>query len=162
MGKEIGKMKLEAFGLEENARNWRTWRFIDGIDEMAFPKTDSAIDYTFDTRLHFEMSDDKIDAMANVIHRSLDSIRQPVDDQEPEGKVRSNETPSLERCHQLGRSWGISFGQNSCFLAISVCRRAVVSAFDTCTVAESGVYWVPSRAFSVVIVLMGMFCFSLN
>merc|ERR1711862_634311 len=95
--KEIGKMKLAAFGLEENARNWRTWRFIDGIDDIALPKTNSAIDYTFDIRLHFDMSDDKIDAMADVIHRSLESIRQPADGQEPEGKLRSNETPSLEQ-----------------------------------------------------------------
>jgi len=72
--KEIGGKKVEAFGLVENARNWRTWKFIDNLDAMTLPKTDAAIQYTFDTRLHFEMSQNKIEEMVSVILRSLDSI----------------------------------------------------------------------------------------
>merc|ERR1712039_366299 len=72
--KALGKMKLEAFGLVENARNWRTWKFIEDLEVMCLPKTDAAIQYTFDTRLHFELSDGKIDDMVSIIHRSLDSI----------------------------------------------------------------------------------------
>jgi len=72
--KEFGKMKFEAFGVIENARNWRTWKFIDDLDVMSLPNTDAAIQYTFDTRLHFEMSQAKIEDIVSVIHRSLDSI----------------------------------------------------------------------------------------
>jgi len=72
--KEIGGKKFEAFGLMENARNWHTWKFIDGLDDMSLPKTDAAIQYTFDTRLHFEMSQNKIEEMVRVIHSSLDSL----------------------------------------------------------------------------------------
>jgi len=72
--KALGKMKLEAFGLVENARNWHTWKFIDDLGALSLPKTDAAIQYTFDTRLHFEMSDSQVENMVSVIHRSLDSI----------------------------------------------------------------------------------------
>merc|ERR1711953_594663 len=72
--KEIGGKKFEAFGQLENARNWHTWKFIDDLDAMVLPKTDATIQYMFDTRLHFEMSQNKIEEMVSVIHRSLDSI----------------------------------------------------------------------------------------
>jgi len=71
--KENTKMKFEAFGVIENARNWRTWKFIDDLHVMSLPKTDAAIQCTFDTRLHFEMSESKIEDMVSAIHRSLDS-----------------------------------------------------------------------------------------
>lgn len=74
--KELGGFKLEAFGLLENARNWRTWKFLEGIDEMSLPQTDENIECTCDTRLGFEMSDKQIEEMSSVIHRALNELGQ--------------------------------------------------------------------------------------
>jgi len=74
--KELGGFKLEAFGLLENARNWRTWKFLEGIEEMSLPQTDESIECTCDTRLGFEMSDKQIEEMSSVIHRALNELGQ--------------------------------------------------------------------------------------
>jgi len=71
---ELSKMKLEAFGLVENARNWRTWKFLDDLDVTSLPKTDAAIRSSFSKRLHFEMSESEIEDMVSAIHRGLDDI----------------------------------------------------------------------------------------
>lgn len=74
--KDLGGFKLEAFGLLENARNWRTWKFLEDVDTVTLPQTDENIGCTCDTRLGFEMSDKQIDDMVNVIHRSLNELSQ--------------------------------------------------------------------------------------
>jgi len=74
--KDLGGFKLEAFGLLENARNWRTWKFLEDVGTVTLPQTDENIACTCDTRLGFEMSDKQIEDMANVIHRSLNELSQ--------------------------------------------------------------------------------------
>jgi len=72
--KELGGFKLEAFGLLENARNWRTWRFLEEIDLVSLPQTDECIACTFDTRLHFDMSMEEVEKMAYTMHCALEEV----------------------------------------------------------------------------------------
>jgi len=72
--KDLG-LKLEAFGLLENARNYKTWKFLEDTEiSKGLPQTDKTIECTLDTRLHFEMSDEQIEKMTAIIHRSLDDV----------------------------------------------------------------------------------------
>lgn len=67
--KELGGFKLELFGLMQNARNWRTWLFLEDVDELSLPQTEKIICNTVDTRLSFEMTDKQIVIM-HVGHHS--------------------------------------------------------------------------------------------
>jgi len=70
--KELAGIKLDLFGLMENARNWRTWRFLDDVDELSLPLTEKIIQTTVDTRLSYDMTDKQIEVMAATIHRAID------------------------------------------------------------------------------------------
>merc|ERR1712070_1168873 len=74
--KELAGFKLDLFGLVENARNWRTWRFLDDVDELNLPKTDKIIQATVDTRLAFDMTDSQIEILVATIHRAIDEATQ--------------------------------------------------------------------------------------
>jgi len=81
--KDIAGLKIEVFSFVENARNWHTWTFINGLDDMKFPQTDKAIQHTCDTRLGFEMTAEEIEKMAVKIHEALDDtmrIHEALDD----------------------------------------------------------------------------------
>lgn len=72
--KDIAGLKMEVFSFVENARNWRTWTFIDGLEDMMLPQTDKAIQHTCDTRLGFEMTADQIEKLAANIHKALNDV----------------------------------------------------------------------------------------
>jgi len=74
--KELAGFKLDLFGLVENARNWRTWRFLEDVDELDLPKTEKIIQATVDTRLSYEMTDEQIEKMVATIHRAIDEATQ--------------------------------------------------------------------------------------
>jgi len=70
--KELAGFKLDLFGLMENARNWRTWRFLEDCDQLNLPLTEKIIRATVDTRLSYDMTDAQIEIMAATIHRAID------------------------------------------------------------------------------------------
>jgi len=74
--KELAGIKLDLFGLVENARNWRTWRFLDDVDDLHLPKTEKIIQATVDTRLSYDMTDTQIEVMVATIHRAIDEATQ--------------------------------------------------------------------------------------
>jgi len=67
--KHVGKagLKVSCFGWTENARNWKTWEFIQGVENLSLPQTDIHIGNTLDCRLALDMTDEKIDQMVSQI-----------------------------------------------------------------------------------------------
>jgi len=71
--KQHGQLTLARFGADSNARNWRTWQFIPGIDSHELPQTDLYIGSALDIRLE-PMDDGRIQRMVDSIHAGLDAV----------------------------------------------------------------------------------------
>eukprot|EP00941_MAST-03F_sp_MAST-3F-sp1_P001000 g1000.t1 len=72
--KDLGGFKLGIFGFMENARNWRTWKFLENLEEHVLPRTDDYISCCCDTRLHLHATKKQLQDMARVIREALASM----------------------------------------------------------------------------------------
>lgn len=77
--KNTHKLKLAVFGAPTNARNWRTWKFIENLDTVELPKTDLHIKSAVDTRLDLGMTQTDIDTMVHAIVDGLDAVLGPLE-----------------------------------------------------------------------------------
>jgi dTDP-4-amino-4,6-dideoxygalactose transaminase len=100
--KKNGGFKLEVFGVLENARNWKSWQFIDDLSEMAFPKTNEVIAFTCDMRVDLDVSDSQIDHMVSVIHTALNATDVAVSNKKKIVEVE----PSIEFFPANGYAFG--------------------------------------------------------
>jgi dTDP-4-amino-4,6-dideoxygalactose transaminase len=100
--KKNGGFKLEVFGVLENARNWKSWQFIDDLSEMAFPKTNEVIAFTCDMRVDLDVSDSQIDHMVSVIHTALNATDVAVSNKKKIVEVE----PSIEVFPANGYAFG--------------------------------------------------------
>lgn len=64
---------LACFGVQSNARNWKTWQFIPDLEKNTLPLTDKYIGSALDIRLE-PMSDEKIDHYVTSIHTACDAV----------------------------------------------------------------------------------------
>jgi dTDP-4-amino-4,6-dideoxygalactose transaminase len=73
--KKLG-CKLGVFGFMENARNYRTWGFIDDVANgaMSLPDTDEIIACSLDTRLDLGMTDERMLAIVDAITKGVDAV----------------------------------------------------------------------------------------
>jgi len=72
--KLTGGFKLGVFGFLENARNYRTWKFLENLDECHLPNTDKFLAFSCDTRLHLSATKASLKEMANVITSCLSKL----------------------------------------------------------------------------------------
>jgi dTDP-4-amino-4,6-dideoxygalactose transaminase len=72
--KAVSGIKLGVFGFRENARNYRTWKFIDGLEDMSLPMTEKIIAASCDTRLDLEMTQEQMHEMVEAITTSVDLV----------------------------------------------------------------------------------------
>lgn len=66
--------KLGVFGLVENARNWKTWKFLEGVDQLLLPCTDQLLQSCCDIRLHIGMSKEEADRLKAAIFSAVDRL----------------------------------------------------------------------------------------
>jgi len=66
-------LKLGVFGFMDNARNYKTWKFIKNIDHISMPQTDEILSTACDTRLDLDMTREDTIKMAGIIMRSVDA-----------------------------------------------------------------------------------------
>merc|ERR1712218_423954 len=67
-------VKLELFGGDNNARNWRTWEFLGGLDSLDLPETERIIGCTLDARLSLEMTSKEIEVLVDSVHKAIDEV----------------------------------------------------------------------------------------
>lgn len=71
-------VKLELFGGDTNARNWRTWEFLGGLDSLDLPETERIIGCTLDCRLSLEMTSKEIEVLVNAVHKAINEVIAPL------------------------------------------------------------------------------------
>lgn len=71
-------VKLELFGGSTNARNWRTWEFLGGLEKLELPETERIIGCTLDTRLSLEMTSKEIESLVYGVHKAIDEVTAPM------------------------------------------------------------------------------------
>jgi dTDP-4-amino-4,6-dideoxygalactose transaminase len=72
-------INIKAFGSLGNPRYYKSWKYINNIEKIELPKTDSILKYACDIRLPLWLNDDDIVNIGQIILDTVDEIKNNVD-----------------------------------------------------------------------------------